>query len=175
MGEAWALHTGDTESAAGDTLLDACMRLLLPPPSLATNLGKKCSIIQRISLMRMSSSEWLGVVAAAQASLSLCQIFPYPLYPSLCARPGLERASPPPPPPLSDNPEADFCFALVAEWGRTGRSEEESQSQEKVNRLVYISNTPSILGHQSSSLSSLLPSQLSLIMTSCHLEHGPRD
>lgn len=26
MGKAWALHTGDTKSAARDTLLDACMQ-----------------------------------------------------------------------------------------------------------------------------------------------------
>lgn len=65
MGKAWALHTGDTKSAARDTLLDADMQQQqpqqLPAASsfsvVATNLEKTCSIIQRISLMRMSSSE----------------------------------------------------------------------------------------------------------------------
>ena len=38
MGKAWAPHTGDTKSAAGDALLGACMQrpwlpqLPLPPP-----------------------------------------------------------------------------------------------------------------------------------------------
>lgn len=64
MGKAWAPHTGDTKSAAGDALLGvyaAAEAATAAPASsssvVATNLGKKCSIIQRISLMRMSSSE----------------------------------------------------------------------------------------------------------------------
>lgn len=73
MGKAWALHPGDTKSAARGTLLDVSLQQQQPPqlPTasafsvVATNLGKTCSIIQRISLMRMSSSERLGVVTAA--------------------------------------------------------------------------------------------------------------
>lgn len=66
MGKAWALHTGDTKSAARDTLLDADVQQPQQPQQLpaassfsvvSTNLEKTCSIIQRISLMRMSSSE----------------------------------------------------------------------------------------------------------------------
>lgn len=66
LGKAWALHTGDTRSAAEDSLLDACMQQQQWQPQLpiassfsvvARNLGETCNIIQRISLMRMSSSE----------------------------------------------------------------------------------------------------------------------
>lgn len=103
MGKAWALTLGTSSLLLGMhcwvPVCGATAATAAPASSssvVATNLGKKCSIIQRISLMRMSSLEWLGGCGCC-SGLS----FPFQTFPTRCILPYTlvwDWKSPPPQP-----------------------------------------------------------------------------